>query len=535
MLKLNAKPILALGLIAIFLFQNSCKKDDDNNSGSGANSTVTFLTVADVGDAGNGTDLQVSFSKIPDETKVQEYQIFVVLSSESADFNSESAENVSENNSISVAKTGNNISLNLSAGAKTTSGDLITNDVPYKVFVMSATSDPDLYLNALSSASPEITLVDNTVNPTVGEISNLTVADVANAGNATDLQITFSKVADESKIESYQVLVVKSDESGDFDLGNAEAVSLDNLTTIAKTGNDISINLPEDAKTNTGELVSEEIPYKVFVLILTADSGLYPNALSAPSEEITLSSQQKVKVTYIANDGVMIEYQGKKVVIDAINRASNLSGWVTPSNAAYMAVENGVAPYDDIDIIMITHNHGDHYNVSAVANYLSDHPNTKLVVPNSIKPNFSAFSSQIVNFSLPKFERINLEINDITLDVLHIEHFDQFGNDFSQVESYAYVVHFNDKRFLHAGDIDYIDSDLEVFNLLDDNITVAFIPTFGDLVSTTNRDALMDNVDPENIVCLHFLTGSMATTLNQVNAIYPNAEVFTTPFETIEY
>ena len=33
-----------------------------------------------------------------------------------------------------------------------------------------------------------------------------------------------------------------------------------------------------------------------------------------------------VKVTFIANDGVMIEFEDKKVMIDGMNRAGNLNG-----------------------------------------------------------------------------------------------------------------------------------------------------------------------------------------------------------------
>ena len=535
MLKSNSTLILFLSSFLFLLLLNNCKNEDDNNPGPVPNSSITSLTVSDIGDAGNGTDLQISFSKITNELKIKEYQIFVVPSAESASFNLEKAEGISTENLFTVAPTGNNVSINLAADSKNTSGELITNDIPYKVFVMSVTIDPNIYLNALSAASEEITLVDNGVGPNIGNISSLSVEDTANEGNGSDLKVSFSKVSDESLIDEYRIIVLKSDESAAFDLEKAETVTLDNYTAVIKDGNNISINLATDAKTNTGELIGDEIPYKVFVLAMSSDPALYSNTLSLPSEEITLSSVDKAKVTYIANDGIMIEFQDKKVIIDGINRASNLGGWVSPSNSALLAVENGTPPYDDIDVIMITHNHGDHYAISAVQNYLSNHPNTMLIAPSDVENNFSSLSSQIANFSINKFQRINVVLNGISIDVLQVEHFDQFGNIFSNQESYAYSVHFGDKKFLHVGDLDYVDSKLDGFNLLPDNITVAFIPTFGNLVSAANRDALVNNVSPDHIVGLHFLTNSMATTLNQINNVYSNADSFTTPFETREY
>lgn len=374
--------------------------------------------------------------------------------------------------------------------------------------------------------------------PSLDSVTNLLVTDIADEGNGLDLQIAFSNLTDETNVGSYRVFVVNSTVSGSFDLAEAETITASNYTSVDKTGANISIALSANSRTTSGELIANGNPYKVFVMSVSDHQDEYLSALSASSAEIILmgsGGNPMVKVTYIANDGVMIEFEDQKVIIDGMNRASNLSGWISPSNVAYQAVENGDPPFDDIDVIMITHNHGDHYSVSAVTNYLTNHPNTKLIVPASIEPNFAAFSSQIPNFNVNKFERINLIENEVSIDVLHVEHFDQFGNDFSMVESFAYIVTMNGKKFLHTGDIDYVDSQLNLFNLLVDDITVAFIPTFGDLVNTANRDALINNVDPDNVVCLHFLSSSLTSTLTQVNAIYPGAETFTIPFETLEY
>ena len=244
----------------------------------------------------------------------------------------------------------------------------------------------------------------------------------------------------------------------------------------------------------------------------------------------------KVKVTFIANEGVMIEFEDQKVMIDGINVFGNLGGWVSPTNAQLLAIENGEPPYDDIDVIMVTHNHGDHYANSAIQNYLTDHPNTKLIVPTTVAPNFSGFTSQLVDFDVNKFERISLIVNSISVDVLEIEHFDQFGFDFSGEESLAYIVTMNGKKIFHTGDIDYVDSQLDVFNLIADDITAVVIPTFGDLVNPANRDALINNVAPGQIICSHFNVSMMSTTLQQIENVYPSdVVIFNEPFMVLEY
>ena len=536
MLKLNTKLILLLSLLTFSLIFHNCKKDDDGNGMNAPDlEKVSSLTVSDDGDAGNGSDLKVSFTVVSDESNVKEYRIFVVNSDQSADFNLARAQSIVSSNYFVAAKTGANISTNLTENSKTTSGELITNDAPYKIFVETVTANSTQNQSALSAPSSEITLVGSGIPGPLATVSNLTIDDIGNLGNGADLQVSFSKVSDESNVKEYQIFVVNSAESADFDLATAESVSTDNLFIVPQNGNDFSSVLLEDSKTTSGELITNDMPYKVFVMTVTNDASLNLNALSDSSEEFILSADEKVKVTYIANDGIMIEFEDKKVVIDGIINSTFLGGWVAPSDAALADVINGVPPFDDIDVIMITHNHGDHYSTSAVQTYLSNHLNTKLIVPDTMEPIFNAYADRMPDFVLDKFERVSLTVNGISIDVLEIEHFDQFGNDFHDDESYAYLITMNGKKFLHAGDIDYIDSQLDVFNLLADNVDVVFIPTFGDLVSAANRDALIDNVDPENIVCLHFLTSGMATTLNQISNIYPGADTFTIPFETREY
>ncbi len=536
------KIISAVSFLSVLLIIQNCSNDDAGPSPI-VLETITNLIVTDMGNNGNGTDLQVSFTKVADESNVAEYRIFVIKSTNSSGFNLANALSIPASNLFVVNKTGSNISVNLAANSKTINGELIANNIAYKIFVMTVSNIVQEFniTEILSTASPEITLVDDSAPTPLQAVSNLQIEDVGFAGNGTDLQVAFSKVSDESNVAEYRIFVVNSASSANFDLAMAESVATENLFVVDNTGANISVQLASNSKTTTGELITNDNLYKVFVMTVSNDSAINTNTLSTPSAEFSL--RNNVKVTYIANDGVMLEFEDKKVMIDGMNRASNLAGaWVSPSAADYLNVENGVAPYDDIDVIMVTHAHGDHINTPAIQNYLTNHPNTKLIVPSSMQVNFAGFASQMPNFSINKFERVNLNVNNISIDVLEIEHFDQNNQDFSMVQSYAYIVTLNGKKLFHTGDIDYIDSQLNVFNLLADNIDVIFIPTFvipglpnQNLVTTQNRDAIINNVNPDTIICMHFLLSTMSQSLTDVSNVYTNAVTFTTPFETVEY
>lgn len=532
---LRTSALLSLFIILLII---ACKDDDNGPVPIIFADAVSSISVADVGDAGNGTDLQVTFGPVNEEAKINAYRLIVVKTGNAGSFTLAKAEATPSDQYMQVNKTGGTITTTFNSDSRDTDGDLIANDIPYKVFVLSIADGLIATENALSSPSDEVKLTTAiVVEVSADPVTNLGVEDVADNGNGSDLKVSFMKAADEDKIAAYQLYVVKSNASTSFTLETAESNT--NFVIIQKTGLDQSIILAEDALDTDGDGIKNDEPYVVFVMSLADGQNATINVLSDPSSEITLITivqVNEVEVTYIANDGVMISNGEKTVMIDAVNSWGNLQGWIRPSSPQLLAIENGNPPYDDIDVIMITHAHGDHYSTSAVQNYLSDHPNTKLISTPQVLSAFSAFSSQIVDLSLTQFNKETVIVNDIEIDVLYIKHFNQFGNDFcTTTQNFGYVVHMEDKTFMHLGDVDLDESNLDQLDLLADNITVVMIPTFGDLISQAHKTALIDHVNPQNIIALHFLISQMPTSISQVNSLFPDAIKFTEPFEVVRF
>lgn len=533
---LRASALLSLFIILLII---ACKDDDNGPQPIIFADVATSISVADVGDAGNGTDLQVTFSPANEEAKVEAYRLMAIKTGSASSFTLAAAEAITSERYVVANKTGSNITTTFNSNSRDIDGDLISNDITYRVFILSLADGVIATENALSTPSTDIKLTAAVVvEISADPATNLTAQDVADNGNGADLEISFQRATDEDKVAAYQVYIVKSANAGAFTLEEAEGNS--NFVSIQKTGMDQSVLLPDTAVDSDGDAIINEEPYLAFVLSLADGQNATLNALSDPSAEITLTTVvagTEVEVTYIANDGVMIAAGDKKVMIDAVNVWSNLQGWIRPTSPQLLAIENGNPPYDDIDVIMITHAHSDHYAISAVQNYLSDHPNTKLIATPQVLAAFSAFSSQIVDLTtLTQFNRETVIVNDIEIDVLFIKHFNQFGNNFCETtENFGYVVHMENKTFMHLGDVDLDESGLDQMNLLADSITVAMIPTFGDLISQAHKNALIDHVNPQNIIALHFLISQMPTSVSQVNSLYPNAIKFTEPFEVVRF
>jgi len=255
------------------------------NSGSSDVNAATNVGVSDISDYGDGRDLRVSFTRAANESNINGYRIMVVKASDAYYFGLSDANRVSSSNYTSVGKTGYNITKALASNARDVDGQLIRNGVNYRVFVLSVGAYGS---NALSSYSSPITL---TGNSSVYPATNVFVNDVADHGDGRDLQVSFTRAADEGNLNGYRIMVVKSSDANQFSLSKANNVSSSNYTSVGKTGYNITKSLASNARDVDGHSIRNGVSYRVFVLSV----GAYgTNVLSAYSPAITLTGNTSV-------------------------------------------------------------------------------------------------------------------------------------------------------------------------------------------------------------------------------------------------
>ena len=121
-----------------------------------------------------------------------------------------------------------------------------------------------------------------------GEALNPMTADVGDAINGTDMQVSFDKAVDETTVAEYRIIIVKSTDAATFNLAAAEAVAAGNYTSISPVGMNISTILAPSAKDKDGDLIIEGQPYKAFILSMKAGTATV-NKLSVASNETTLT------------------------------------------------------------------------------------------------------------------------------------------------------------------------------------------------------------------------------------------------------
>lgn len=90
--------------------------------------------------------------------------------------------------------------------------------------------------------------------------------------------------------------------------------------------------------------------------------------------------QAPLQLTFIANSGVLVSSGDQKVLIDALFDKPNPE-YRAPSPEVLDKIMKGAPPFDGVDLVLVTHNHPDHFDASLAARYMETVPGPILLAP----------------------------------------------------------------------------------------------------------------------------------------------------------
>ena len=95
------------------------------------------------------------------------------------------------------------------------------------------------------------------------------------------------------------------------------------------------------------------------------------------------AGQEGVSITFLANEGVMLSSGGKKVLIDGLFLRYG-PDFAVPADSTQAALRTARAPFDAVDLILVTHRHGDHFHPETVAAHLRANPRATLLTSKQV-------------------------------------------------------------------------------------------------------------------------------------------------------
>ena len=149
--------------------------------------------------------------------------------------------------------------------------------------------------------------------------------------------------------------------------------------------------------------------------------------------------------------------------------------------------------YNDADIIFITHNHYDHYDIESINKVKNE--NTIVVAPKSMEVDIRTINFKDYVFLNPNEEIILDAINIKTIPAYNLEkNFHPRENNWL-----GYILTYNDISYYIAGDTDVTDESKKI------KCDVAFIPIGGYYtMNVTEAAELVKVIEPRVVVPIHY-------------------------------
>ncbi len=171
-------------------------------------------------------------------------------------------------------------------------------------------------------------------------------------------------------------------------------------------------------------------------------------------------SQEKNQITYIANEGIMIEYEGKRVLIDALHKAENNRIYRSTQAGFRHSIFEKIIPFDTIELFLVTHLHDDHFSPPMMIDFLEKHDESILIAPNQVvdtMKNTEYLAGQIYRLNGTD-QGLMYEMDGIKVHALPLIH--SYPQKNAWIENMGYLLDFNGLTVLHIGDAAFLPENL---------------------------------------------------------------------------
>lgn len=254
-----------------------------------------------------------------------------------------------------------------------------------------------------------------------------------------------------------------------------------------------------------------------------------------PSSEIReeIPQTSKIEVQYIANEGVLITSRDKRVLIDGLHR-KYADDYAFLPDAERTKIEAAKPPFDKIDLVLVSHYHGDHFHPDSVGLYLKNNPNARFASSQQVVDEvagkfgeYAAIKDRVAPVQYTLKSRQPMKIAGIDVEILGVGH---GTGRHAAIQNLGHVITIGGKKVLHIGDADISDEIFDAFDLEKQSIDIALLP-YWFLTSKSGQALIEKHIKPKHIIAVHVGPGEADDIERQVKQSFPKADVFKTMLE----
>lgn len=219
---------------------------------------------------------------------------------------------------------------------------------------------------------------------------------------------------------------------------------------------------------------------------------------------ISLFPKINAKLTFLANSGVMIEYEDRKIMVDAVHTQK-----VAPySEVSEEVIEQMILnrePYGNIDMLFFSHHHPDHFDAYTTNEMLKRNKHIQVVCSLTCasrigsQRNFSpVLESQIRRIELADYTSVSFNIKNLPFTATALPH---DGEVYRGVKNYVYTFSLGRRTLMHVGDSYAARRNFEAAGLYGKHVDYLIVP-FPFIGLKDGRD-IISSMKPRKVFVCH--------------------------------
>ena len=170
-----------------------------------------------------------------------------------------------------------------------------------------------------------------------------------------------------------------------------------------------------------------------------------------------LQADEGIVAKYLANAGVLITHGDTKIVFDPLFDNGFNTYELVPKDIE-KALFDGAPPFDGLDAVFVSHNHGDHFSPERMVQLLSAHPDLQFFGPPQaidampVDAADGAMADRLHVIDLTVGDQYTMSIEGIEVNAVRLPH-SGWPNRHADIQNIAFKVSLNDAAtVLHMGD-----------------------------------------------------------------------------------
>jgi len=203
------------------------------------------------------------------------------------------------------------------------------------------------------------------------------------------------------------------------------------------------------------------------------DQEQEPNGSLLPSPQA--EKGDSLSLTYVANMGVLVSTGDSKIMIDCL--FDGPTGGRFPAPGTLDSMMRGISPFDDVDLVLVTHKDRDHFDSAVAVQYMEARPEPILVVPadaaekmRATGPGWSEIESRVFIVDLEIGETLDTQLANIAVTIFSTTH----GTS-PWPMNLMYLIEVDGWRVFHEGDASGKGDDYLAFGLDTTDIDLAVV------------------------------------------------------------